>query len=114
MRSTIGVNDDCLWLCGDLWHSHPSLSALAGAMAEGGSSGGGSQHTGTGVGSNLRFVCELEVETRHHRKARMFSAHFIGYFRHATADALLAFIDAFMYHDCFRSAYAGTGLGLRR
>ena len=27
MRPIIGLNDDCLWLCGDVCHSPPSLSA---------------------------------------------------------------------------------------
>ena len=54
MRPIIGVNGDCLWICGDLCHSSSSLSAPR-------------SHeklrwrlTGTGVGSNFRFVCHLE------------------------------------------------------
>jgi hypothetical protein len=60
MRPIIGVNGDCLWLCGDVCHSPPSLSAPRshGKLR--------SMLTGTGVGSNFRFVSDLEsgVETR--------------------------------------------------
>ena len=59
MRPIIGVNGDCLWICGDVCHSPSSLSAprshekLRRRLTE------------AGVGSNSRFVCHLAgVETR--------------------------------------------------
>ena len=56
MRPIIGVNGDCLWLCGDVCHSPPSLSAPRshGKLR--------SMLTGTGVGSNFRFVVHLELK----------------------------------------------------
>ena len=56
MRPIIGVNGDCLWLCGDVCHSPPSLSAPRshGKLR--------SMLTGTGVGSNSRFVSDLELK----------------------------------------------------
>ena len=56
MRPIIGVNGDCLWLCGDVCHSPPSLSAPRshGKLR--------SMLTGTGVGSNFRFVADLELK----------------------------------------------------
>ena len=56
MRPIIGVNGDCLWLCGDVCHSPPSLSAPRshGKLR--------SMLTGTGVGSNFRFVSDLELK----------------------------------------------------
>ena len=60
MRPMIGVNGDCIWPCGDACHSPPSISAPRshGKLR--------SMLTGTGVGSNFRFVADLELnETRH-------------------------------------------------
>ena len=56
MRPIIGVNGDCLWLCGDVCHSPPSLSAPRshGKLRR--------RLTGTGVGSNFRFVFHLELK----------------------------------------------------
>ena len=56
MRPIIGVNGDCLWLCGDVCHSPPSLSAPRshGKLR--------SMLTGTGVGSNFRSVSDLELK----------------------------------------------------
>ena len=56
MRPIIGVNGDCLWLCGDVCHSPSSLSAPRshGKLTR--------RLTGTGVGSNFRFVRELELK----------------------------------------------------
>ena len=56
MRPIIGVNGDCLWLCGDVFHSPPSLSAPRshGKLRR--------RLTGTGVGSNFRFVSDLELK----------------------------------------------------
>ena len=56
MRPIIGVNGDCLWLCGDVCHSPPSLSAPRshGKLRR--------RLTGTGVGSNFRFVVHLELK----------------------------------------------------
>ena len=56
MRPIIGVNGDCLWICGDVCHSPPSLSAPRshGKLR--------SMLTGTGVGSNFRFVSDLELK----------------------------------------------------
>ena len=60
MRPIIGVNGDCLWLCGDVCHSpHPYLPP--GAM-DVGSSGVCSQGPEYPVGSNFRFVRELELK----------------------------------------------------
>ena len=56
MQPIIGVNCDCLWLCGDVCHSPPSLCAPRshGKLR--------SMLTGTGVGSNFRFVTDLELK----------------------------------------------------
>ena len=56
MRSIIGVNGDCLWLCGDVCHPPPSLPAPRshGKLRR--------RLTGTGVGSNFRFVSDLELK----------------------------------------------------
>ena len=56
MRPIIGVNGDCLWPCGDVCHSPPSLPAPRshGKLRR--------RLTGTGVGSNFRFVADLELQ----------------------------------------------------
>ena len=56
MRPIIGVNGDCLWLCGDVCHCPLSLSAPRshGKLRR--------RLTGTGVGSNFRFVSDLELK----------------------------------------------------
>ena len=56
MRPIIGVHGDCLWPCGDVCHSPPSISAPRshGKLR--------SMLTGTGVGSNFRFVADLELK----------------------------------------------------
>ena len=56
MRPIIGVHGDCLWSCGDVCHSPTSLSAPRshGKLR--------SMLTGTGVGSNFRFVSHLDAE----------------------------------------------------
>ena len=63
----IGVHGDCLWglvrTC--VTHFHPYLPP--GPM---GSSGGGSHVTGTGVGSNFRFVVHLELKPAKKRYRR--------------------------------------------
>ena len=60
MRPIIGVNGDCLWLCGDVCHPPPSLPAprSVGKLRR--------WLTGTGAGSNFCFVPDLRftVETR--------------------------------------------------
>ena len=56
MRPIIGVNGDCLWLCGDVCHSPPSLSAVP---AQEPWEAQEYMLTGTGVGSNFRFVADL-------------------------------------------------------
>ena len=64
MRPIIGVNGDCLWLCGDVCHSPPSLSAPRshGKLRR--------RLTGTGVGSNFRFVCHHAPSTWIHLEWR--------------------------------------------
>jgi hypothetical protein len=56
MRPIIDVNRDCLWPCGDVCHSPPSLSAPRshGKLRR--------RLTGTGVGSNFRFVADLRLK----------------------------------------------------
>ena len=58
MRPIIGVNGDCLWLCGDVCHSPPSISAPPLRSHE----KLRRRLTGTGVGSNFRFVGELDLK----------------------------------------------------
>ena len=64
MRPIIGVNGDCLWLCGDVCHSPPSLSAPRshGKLRR--------RLTGTGVGSNFRFVADLEWQPAINKERR--------------------------------------------
>ena len=53
MRPIIGLNDDCLWLCGDVCTPpHP----IPICPQEPWKAQDGRRLTGTGVGSNFRFV----------------------------------------------------------
>ena len=56
MRPIIGVNGDCLWLCGDVCHPPSSLPAPRshGKLRR--------RLTGTGAGSNFRFVPDLRLK----------------------------------------------------
>ena len=59
MRPIIGVNGDCLRLCGDVFHPPPSLPAPKshGKLRR--------RLTGTGAGSNFRFVADLRLKPAH-------------------------------------------------
>jgi hypothetical protein len=60
MRPIIGVNGDCLWLCGDVCHSPSSLPAPGshGKLRR--------MLTWTGVESNFRFVVHLKLKPASH------------------------------------------------
>ena len=91
MRPIIGVNCDCLWLCGDVCHSPPSLSAPRshGKLRR--------MLTGTGVQSSFRFVLHLELQSASTdavgRAPSNITSKRSGNVKRGTAVTMLNFID---------------------